>query len=298
MANNKRWLNLLKLIAKILFSSFFLFLVLRKIQFSDLIDRFNHSNPYWILLAALFFTLSKWVSAIRLNHFFRNTGLHLSDKDNTRLYWLGMFYNMFLPGGIGGDGYKIFVLNRKYEVAIKKLFWAVFLDRVSGVVALGILSGVLALLIFKQALVIIFVILFLVVAAVIYYFVYRRYFSEFLPSFGITNWEGMLVQLLQLVCAACIMKAIGVQDHYLEYLLVFLVSSVVAIFPFTIGGLGARELTFYYGALYFGLSKPIAITISFWFYLITLVVSLLGLIYVFSSPFRDSKQTIVQQEIT
>src|SRR4249920_169589 len=168
MANNKRWLNLLKLTAKILFSSLFLYLVLRKIQISDLMDRFNHSNPYWIMLAALFFAISKWVSAIRLNHFFRNTGLDLSDKENTRLYWLGMFYNMFLPGGIGGDGYKIFVLNRRFEIAIKKLFWAVFLDRVSGVVALGILSGVLALVIFKQPFIIVSVLIFLVVAAVVY----------------------------------------------------------------------------------------------------------------------------------
>jgi|KBSMisStandDraft_5_1062788.scaffolds.fasta_scaffold00598_8 uncharacterized membrane protein YbhN (UPF0104 family) len=298
MANNKRWLNLLKLTAKILFSSLFLYLVLRKIQISDLMDRFNHSNPYWIMLAGLFFTISKWVSAIRLNHFFRNTGLNLSDKENTRLYWLGMFYNMFLPGGIGGDGYKIFVLNRRFEIAIKKLFWAVFLDRVSGVVALGILSGVLALVIFKQPFIIGSVLVFLVVAAVVYYFIYRRYFAEFLPSFKITNWEGMLVQMLQLVCAACIMKAIGIDDHYTEYLLVFLVSSVVAIFPFTIGGLGARELTFYYGALYFGLSRPVAITISFWFYLITLIVSLVGLIFVFSSPFKNARQTIIQQEIS
>jgi hypothetical protein len=208
MANNKRWLNLLKLTAKILFSSLFLYLVLRKIQISDLMDRFNHSNPYWIMLAALFFTISKWVSAIRLNHFFRNTGLNLSDKENTCLYWLGMFYNMFLPGGIGGDGYKIFVLNRRFEIAIKKLFWAVFLDRVSGVVALGILSGVLALVIFKQPLSS-FQFCFPGCCGSGVLFHLQKIFCRIPSQFKITNWEGMLVQMLQLVCAACIMKAIG-----------------------------------------------------------------------------------------
>lgn len=298
MANNKRWLSLLKLTAKILFSSAFLYLVLRKIHLQELMEQFHQTSIVWIALALLFFVLSKLVSAFRLNHFFRNTGLILSGMDNNRLYWLGMYYNMFLPGGIGGDGYKIFILNRKFEIAAKKLFWAVFLDRVSGLVALAILSGILSLLVFHQPLVIIFIVAGLILSGLAYYFIYKRYFTEFLPSFRITNWEGLWVQLLQLVCAACILRATGVGDHVEQYLLVFLVSSVVAIFPFTIGGLGAREITFLYGSMYFGLNQQVAVTISLWFYLITLVVSLLGVVYVFRSPFRASSHSIVQQEIS
>ena len=296
MANSKRWLNLLKLAAKILFSTAFLLLVLRKIHVRDLVDQFQKTNPGWILIALFFFVISKWISAIRLNHFFRNTGLHISESENTRLYWLGMYFNMFLPGGIGGDGYKIYILNRKFEIAVKKLFWAVFLDRVSGMVALVLLAGALSLTIFKAPLIWVAVIGVIAIGGFVYTWGYRRYFPAFLSSFYITNWQGLAVQFIQLVCAFCIIKAIGVDAHYKEYLLVFLVSSVVAIFPFTIGGLGAREITFLYGSQFFGLDQQVAVTISLWFYLITLVVSLVGLVFVFSSPFKSDTGKMVQHE--
>jgi len=32
-----------------------------------------------------------------------------------------MFYNLFLPGGIGGDGYKIYLLNKLSNKSIKSL---------------------------------------------------------------------------------------------------------------------------------------------------------------------------------
>ncbi|MCF8302219.1 MAG: hypothetical protein K9I94_03010 [Bacteroidales bacterium] len=39
----------------------------------------------------------------------------------------------------------------------------------------------------------------------------------------------------------------------MEYLFVFLLSSIVAAFPITISGIGSREITFYFGARLMGL---------------------------------------------
>jgi uncharacterized membrane protein YbhN (UPF0104 family) len=60
---------------------------------------------------------------------------------------------------------------------------------------------------------------------------------------------------------------------------VFLVSSIVAAFPFTIGGIGARELTFLYGAEYFHLDMNASITVSMFFYLLTAFSSLCGIYF-------------------
>ncbi len=51
-----------------------------------------------------------------------------------------MFYNLFLPGGIGGDGYKIYLLQKNYQTGTKKIFGAVLADRISGMVALVVLA--------------------------------------------------------------------------------------------------------------------------------------------------------------
>ncbi len=69
------------------------------------------------------------------------------------------------------------------------------------------------------------------------------------------------------------------QEHTLDYIFVFLVSSIVATIPFTIGGLGAREVTFLYGAKLMGLNLDVSIALSFSFYLITAFTSFWGIWY-------------------
>jgi uncharacterized membrane protein YbhN (UPF0104 family) len=81
------------------------------------------------------------------------------------------------------------------------------------------------------------------------------------------------------------MQSIGIDHSFLAFQLLFLVSSIVAIFPFTVGGLGARELVFLWGAQQFNLLQTEAVYISLLFYLITLVVSLVGIIWVYKNIF-------------
>ncbi|RYY21444.1 MAG: UPF0104 family protein, partial [Cytophagaceae bacterium] len=75
-----------------------------------------------------------------------------------------------------------------------------------------------------------------------------------------------------------LLAALGAADAgpVLPYLLVFLASSVAAVLPLTVGGLGARELTFLYGAKLFGLDPAVAVSVSVLFYVITAAVSLGG----------------------
>jgi uncharacterized membrane protein YbhN (UPF0104 family) len=86
------------------------------------------------------------------------------------------------------------------------------------------------------------------------------------------------------------MQSIGIHHFFLEFQLLFLLSSIVAIFPFTIGGLGAREIVFLWGAQQFGLQQAEAVYISLLFYLITVLVSLIGLVWVFRSPFGNNEK--------
>jgi uncharacterized membrane protein YbhN (UPF0104 family) len=100
---------------------------------------------------------------------------------------------------------------------------------------------------------------------------------------------GILVQASQVVCAYLIMAALGIPAHTTEYIFIFLVSSVVAVLPLTIGGLGAREVVFLEGSKYFGLAQEPSVIISLLFYLITLVTSSIGSYYVFKDPLEKNK---------
>jgi hypothetical protein len=68
-------------------------------------------------------------------------------------------------------------------------------------------------------------------------------------------------------------------------------SSIVAILPFTIGGLGAREVVFLWGSntLLHITNDPTPVSISITFYLITLVISFIGVYWVYNNPLKERK---------
>lgn len=272
------------LVLKLLITGFALYFVFHKIDMKELGQVLIHVNIPLVLVAAVAFILSKVVSSFRLNQFLRDEGISLTEKFNLKLYWLGMYYNLFLPGGIGGDGYKVYLINKLTGVKVKFVLRAIFIDRVSGLLALVCLNIALAysLPIPSQYKMYIWILIPLAIMA--FYVVTKYFFSVYIKSFIRTNLQAFLVQVLQVISAFFILKAIGINDLYGQYLFVFLFSSVVATIPFTIGGVGAREVTFLIGAQYLGLQTEASLGLSLTFFLITAMVSLFGIYYSFHLP--------------
>ncbi len=239
------------------------------------------TDLWWLFWAFIAFNLSKIVSAIRLNYYFRSIGIALSEWRNLQLYYLGMFYNLFLPGGISGDGYKIYLLAKRHGRNYKKLLQATLLDRISGLAALFVLGGMLYAVSRFASLSTIFQILALsgaVLAIPVNYLITKRFFADYLAIFLPTTLYAFGVQLLQLLCALFLIWAINAPPSMtVEYLALFLISSVVAILPISIGGIGVRELTFLYGFGLIGGDTTSAVAFSLLFFLITVLSSLLGL---------------------
>ncbi|HSC54976.1 MAG TPA: lysylphosphatidylglycerol synthase transmembrane domain-containing protein [Phnomibacter sp.] len=278
----------LKLVLKIAVSAACLYYVGQKINWADTWALLQKSNKLWLLAAMLFFIASKVVSSFRLNVYFKNISIHLSEAANLRLYWLGMFYNLFLPGGIGGDAYKVILLNKEYtEVPVKKITAAVLLDRISGLAGLGILAALFYCYLFRMEWHGYAVAAAIIPGMFVFLFVVKKWFPSFVTSFYSTLWLGIAVQALQVICVYGIMQSIGIHHQFAEFQFLFLLSSVVAIFPFTIGGLGAREIVFLWGSQQFGLLQHEAVFISLLFYIITALVSLFGLVWVYRSPLHQ-----------
>ena len=280
--------KLLKLLLKIIVTALCLWYVSRKIDFAKAGDALQHANWFYLFLALIAFIISKLIAAFRLNIYFRNINLHIKEWANVRLYWLGMFYNLFLPGSISGDAYKVIILTKKYNVPYKKTAAAVLLDRVSGLLGLGLILAVYGVLVIRGSFYVATIIGGAVVAVLALYLAIRYYLKDFIPSFFPTLLLGTLVQLSQVVCAYLIMAALGIPAHVTEYIFLFLVSSIVAVLPLTIGGLGAREVVFLEGSKYFGLLQETSVVISLLFYLITLVTSAFGMWYIFNDPLDEA----------
>ena len=283
--------KILKLFLKLAVTAACLWYVSGKIDFAKAGAALQDANAYYLLLALIAFVLSKVFSAIRLNIYFRNIGIRLPEWQNMKLYWLGMFYNLFLPGSISGDAYKIILLARKHTIPYKKTTAAVLLDRFSGLLGLGCILAVYTVLVIRERLYIVAGITGAILAIAILYFVIRQWFRDFIPSFWPTLAWGIAVQGMQVIAVYLIMLALRMPGHETEYVFLFLLSSIVAVLPLTIGGLGAREIVFLEGSAYFGLLQEHSVLISILFYLITLFTSAWGMIYVFRDPLLEKKDS-------
>ena len=271
---------------KIIVSAVLIYFIFTKIDLKDVVQTLKKSNPFYLFAAIVFFIVSKALAAFRLNLYFHEIGAKLSQLNNLRLYLLGMFYNLFLPGGIGGDAYKGYLIQKNYQTGTKRVVAVLLLDRLSGMLLIFIYACVLVLLSEHPFFTDIawLAILAIPLSVIVFWWVIKKLFSYTLPVFWKSFGYSALVQLAQLISVLCILKSLAIAWNVFEYLLVFLVSSIVSVIPLTIGGIGSREVTFLYGAKWLGLNASTSVGISFTFFLITALISLLGIIYHFKKP--------------
>ena len=260
------------------------YFVVTKIKFSDIIKVISESSYGLLFLSGLFLLLSQWVSSIRLNKLFHSIEYFLSSKSNHVLYFIGMFYNFFIPGGIGGDAYKVVKLHKKFDWSAKKLSAAIFVDRFSGLTAIGMLMVVL-MIPFVQSLKIIssnFVlyslgtVLFFLIPVLSLLFV-QKLFPSFKDVYLKTIPHSLVIQSLQLVSIYCLVLNFGVVSDLTSYLLVFLISVILSIVSFA--GIGVREFVFYQAADLLHYDKDISVAIGLLFTFLTALISLVGVFF-------------------
>ena len=278
-----------KLLLKIAVSAVCIWYVSTKIDFTIAGEALGKTKPWLLVMALLAFVISKILASVRLNIYFRNIALQIPEWPNLKLYWLGMFYNLFLPGSISGDAYKVILLTKKYNINYKKPTAAVLLDRFSGLLGLGLILAVYGFMVLENQVYSSLLAAGAVAATVVVYLAIRKWFSEFTVSFAPTLLLGILVQAAQVVCAYLIMASLGIHSSLTAYVFLFLASSVVSVLPLSVGGLGIREIVFLEGSHYLGLLRETAVVISILFYLITVFTSAFGLIYVFRDPLKEKR---------
>lgn len=269
----------MKVVLKLLFSLALLYFIIQQIDLKRVFVTLKSVNLFYFTLAFVLYNLSKIISAIRLNYYFKEIDIDLPLWQNLRLYYVGMFYNLFLPGGIGGDGYKAYILKKHYEKKIAPILKALLFDRISGLIALLFLAATLFL--FSDYAVVPLNFLAAFVAVTIYplFYAISKKKELFMRYFKETNTLGFLVQFVQLLSALALILALKQNLPIIEFLVLFLISSVVSVLPVTIGGVGVRELTFLYGLQFIGLSPDSGVAFSFLFFSVTLLASALGVLF-------------------
>lgn len=275
---NKKTKDSLIFLIKGILSLIAIIYVLKRVNLVDIVTIIKSARYIYLVPAFFLFVISKVASAYRTLLILNQYGIPISGWDNLKLYWTGMFYNLFLPGGIGGDVYKTVVINKMHENGLKISAGSVLIDRIAGVAALIVLAllcipftdlsseygwlpaaGIPITIIGFIGIILIFL----------------PYLIKIIGRLLI--WSFM-VQVFQMLAILLILGAFSINTDLIEYLLIFLISSIAAMLPISIGGIGIREMVFLKISDYLFLDQKVAVAISLTFYLITVFASSFGII--------------------
>ena len=133
---NKKYKSWLFTTIKIVLSILAIVYVLKKVTLNDVSGILFSARTIFLIISMLLFVASKVVASFRTLLILNRYNVSINWWRNLKLYWTGMFYNLFLPGGIGGDVYKTVIISRMHTSGMKTSAVAIIMDRVSGVVAL------------------------------------------------------------------------------------------------------------------------------------------------------------------
>jgi len=276
--NKWRWL---KLFLKILVTSAALYWVFTKVDFVQLSEALATANYLYLFFALVAYLCSQIIASSRLYGYFQAINLPVGEVYNFKLYLLGLFYNLFLPGGIVGDGYKFYFLRKKFGVSGKPLFSAILFDRISGLWALALITSALVIFIPQLEIPNWIPVAVVVLGTIVYYLVLRRFFRVFINGFVLSHFKAIGAWSFQILTVIMLLYGLGFDGKFSPYLFSFLLSTLVAIIPISLGGLGLREIANVGGATYFNLDTHVALLLSLFFYMTAALVALSGVYFLF-----------------
>jgi glycosyltransferase 2 family protein len=279
----KRRLKKIQLLLKIIVSIGLLFLVFRKFDVYEIIRLYQNANLFYLIFAIFLFILSQVISSFRLSFIFHQSGLMIDQISNLKLYLLGMFYNFFIPGGVGGDAYKVYVLKSTFNWKIKTLSKIIILDRLIGLMAIVFLClmfiALLDIINFKYSILSVFVgIVFYILSS----WIIKKIFKPTKIVYHKSFWMSILIQICQLLSLLSLSCALDIDFKILYYSLFFLISSILSVVSFS--GFGVREYVFMQASEWLMFDVQKAVALGFSFSILTAIVSVFGFYFSLKKP--------------
>ena len=272
----KTYITIIQLSISILFVS----LTIYKIDIRSLITIFNKIDLHFFLLSPIAYFISQIIASERLRNLLNISGFKLTFFENGKIYLIGMFYNFFIPGGIGGDIYKTYLFKKIYNWEVPQTIKIIIKDRLIGLGVLFILlvfldnDLILKLNLFNK--IILSLILF-TMGSIITKVIFKNN-NGFVKSFFLS----IAVQLFQFISIIIILFSLKIDSNLVEILFVFIISSILSVFSF--GGIGIREYIFYSAAYVLTISEEFSTSIGLLFTISAVICSIPGFYFSIKKP--------------
>jgi uncharacterized protein (TIRG00374 family) len=297
---------------KIALSLALLVIILSQINLADLWNELRDIDLALLGLAQAAYLVGIGIRAYRWQLLFRALGEQVSFWRLAELYLVGMFFNHFLPTGIGGDVVKVYEVSRRESHASSAIS-ATLADRLTGILGSSLIALIAVLVdrrdVPRPIIQAVFIVSFGIVAGTLL-FTQRQWWDALFARMGLLKrvtsvprvqrlyqaltgytmgdiLRTMLVSLpftiTLILTQVLIARSLGV-DLALRYFLLFVPLIALAnVLPISFNGLGVREGTYQLLFVPVGVSVTAAVAMSLIFHVVRLIVGLLGgVVYIFS----------------
>jgi len=269
------------------------FLFTKVVSFSEVLKTFSQINIWYFLLAFAAILGNNFVSTTRWKYLIDHSKVKYWYL--FKLYFIGNYFNNFLPSSIGGDVYKILKLKNIIGDGATATA-ATFMERFTGLLALAVMASIaLTFTSFFPAyygilLLIIFVGGFFIGLFILnkfhkmhpklekFYIVFLSFkdkkdivIKAFLLSF--------LVQMFSVLTQLMVVKSLGINISTVYAFFAFPISGFISFFPISFNGVGVQEAMYIKLLGFVGVSASLAVTASLTYFIIRVVSSLLGAVF-------------------
>lgn len=265
----------------------------RKIDFAEVWQLFKHVHVEYLLVALGLYLLGQALCAYRWKLVSSVMGFNNSFGEFFTYYYIGIFFNLFLPTAIGGDVGKCYYLARGNKKVLRAVV-SVLADRGTGLIVLVMIAGISLTMVNGVALPsslpagILMGNTLILIGLVVPLFA-----GKYLSGFGekvsllLTYWKQP-VPLIKAIGISFIFHALIIIIHILIgvslrltipwefYLFVVPLVVTVSMLPVSLSGIGLREGAYVFFLAFVNIPKTEALTFAFGWFTIMVMSSLAG----------------------
>jgi glycosyltransferase 2 family protein len=102
---------------------------------------FKHADPIWLILGWLCYSVVEILATVRWQILLRIQGIRPSWLKAGAIVMIGLFFNQFLPGGVGGDAMRLYFVFKLAPGRKVGATLSIAMDRLLGLLTLLFLAG-------------------------------------------------------------------------------------------------------------------------------------------------------------
>ena len=286
----------IKFLLKLLFGIIILVFLFSKTSVQDFLHLLGSANYKFFIAALLLYITGQVISSKKWMVLAQRLNFDYPFSQYLRWYFLGMFYNTFLPTNIGGDVVKIAKINDENPHTYKRAIISVFSDRMTGFYILSFFIFMGSIFYHYDSLINCFnfgIISAVLIVTILFVILIKN--PKIIPEKYKTIYDfvkllcdkfciikitilSLLFHVFLIVIHYCIARMYGMNIPVLYYLLLYPIAAIIASLPVSINGVGIKELVYVYMLKQFSIDTSSAILFAMTFNMVALFSNLIGFI--------------------